>query len=217
MLGLTSKQVETFWSEGFVAPFPALSPAEARGLRDWAETFERDHPHDRWAFNLKANLLFESVDRLVRDARFLDPVEDLIGPNLLISTATFRIKEASSPGYYGWHQDDRFIQMDPCWVLVFLATTDCTVENGCLAVLPGSHREPFMEAQFDPDDRHNALTRQPSIRNVDMERVVRMELGAGEMGLFHSHVVHGSGANRSADRRIGLILDYFPSHALSSM
>ena len=49
--------------------------------------------------------------------------------------------------------------MDPCWVLVFLAITDCTVENGCLAVLPGSHREPFMEAEFDADDRHNALTR----------------------------------------------------------
>ena len=159
MRGLTSKQVETFWSEGYVAPLPALGPAEARGLRDWVETFERDHPHDRWAFNLKANLLFESVDRLVRDVRFLDPVESLIGSNLLISTATFRIKEASSPGYYGWHQDDRFIQMDPCWVLVFLAITDCTVENGCLALLTGSHREPFMEAEFDPDDRHNALTR----------------------------------------------------------
>ena len=148
MPGLTSKQVETFWSEGFVAPLPALSPAAARGLRDWVETFERDHPHDRWAFNLKANLLFESVDRLVRDARFFDPVEDLIGPNLLISTAIFRIKKSSSPGYYGWHQDERFIQMGPCWVLVFLAVTDCTVENGCLAVLPGSHREPFMEAQY---------------------------------------------------------------------
>ena len=49
--------------------------------------------------------------------------------------------------------------MDPCWVLVFLAITECTVENGCLAVLPGSHRKPFMEAEFDPDDRHNALTR----------------------------------------------------------
>ena len=216
MPGLTSKQVATFWREGFVAPLPALGPAEARGLRDWVETFERDHPHDRWAFNLKANLLFESVDQLVRDARFLDPVEDLIGPNLLISTATFRIKDASSPGYYGWHQDDRFIQMDPCWVLVFLAITECTVENGCLAVLPESHREPFMEAEFDPDDRHNALTRQPRIRNVDMDRVVRMELAAGEMGLFHSHVVHGSGANRSADRRIGLILDYFPAHGRQS-
>ena len=44
MPGLPSKQVEAFWSEGFVAPLPALGPAEARGLRDWVETFERDHP-----------------------------------------------------------------------------------------------------------------------------------------------------------------------------
>ena len=111
MPGLTSKQVETFWSEGFVAPLPALGPAEACGLRNWVETFERDHPHDRWAFNLKANLLFESVDRLVHDVRFLDPVEDLIGPNLLISTATFRIKEASSPGYY-WLAPGRPVHPD---------------------------------------------------------------------------------------------------------
>ena len=127
MPGLAPRQVETFWSEGFVAPLPALGPAEARNLRDWVETFERDYPHDRWAFNLKANLLFESIDRLVRDARFLGPVEDLIGPNLLISTATFRIKEACSLGYYGWHQDDRFIQMGPCWVLTSrLGAKSCT-------------------------------------------------------------------------------------------
>ena len=73
-----------------------------------------------------------------------------------------------------------------------------------------------MEAGFDPNDRHNALTRQPSIRDVAMDRVVPMELAAGEIGLFHSHVVHGSGPNRSADRRIGLILDYFPAHGRQS-
>ena len=57
---------------------------------------------------------------------------------------------------------------------------------------------------------------QSSIRNVDMEWVVHMEFGAGEIGLFHFHLVHGSGANRSGDRRIGLILDYFPAHGRQS-
>ena len=73
-----------------------------------------------------------------------------------------------------------------------------------------------MEAGFDLEDRHNALTRQPSIRNVDLDRVVPVELTAGEIGLFHSHLVHGSGANHSAKRRIGLILDYFPAHGRQS-
>lgn len=216
MPGLTPTQIEAFWRDGFVAPLPALAPAVARNLRDWVETFEHNHPNDRWAFNLKANLLFESIDRLVRVDQFLDPVEAIIGPNLLLSTATFRIKGALSRGYYGWHQDDRFIQVAPCWVQVFLAVTDCTIENGCLAIVPGSHREPFMKAQLDSTDRHNALTRQPSIAHVDAGRVVHMTLAAGEIGLFHSHAVHGSGPNRSADRRIGLILDYFPTYGRQS-
>jgi len=216
MPGLTPDQIDAFWREGFVSPLPALDPLAAKHLRDWVETFERDFPNERWAFNLKSNLLFESIDRLVRLDALLDPVEDIIGPNLLISTATFRIKEPRSPGYYGRHQDDRFIQTDPCWVQVFLAVTECTIDNGCLAIVPGRHREPFMEARLDSNDHDNALTRQPSIARVDDDRVFHMTLAAGEIGLFHCHAVHGSGRNHTDDRRIGLILDYFPTCARQS-
>ena len=208
---LSKTHIEQFAELGFVAPVAALSPTEAGELNHWVECFERHHRDDLWAFNLKSNLLFESIDGLCRDARFLDPVEDLLGPDILLSTATFRIKQPASAAYYGWHQDDRFIQVDPHWVLVFLAVTPCTIENGCLQVVPGSHLEPMMDAEIDSDERNNSLTRQPSIKNIDASKAVSLELAAGEIGLFHSHIVHGSGPNRSGARRTGLIIDYMPA------
>ena len=210
-LRLSDSEVRHFREKGYLPAVKALEPTEARDLRHWVEQFEIDHPDDRWAFNLKANLLFESVDRLCRDPRLLDPVEDLIGSDILLSTATFRIKEADGRGYYGWHQDDRFIQVDPHWVLVFLAVTDCTVDNGCLRVLPGTHTGPLLRAEIDPADTHNALTRQPTIVDVDESMAIPLVLKAGEIGFFHSHIVHGSGPNQSDDRRIGLIIDYMPA------
>ena len=74
--------------------------------------------------------------RLATDPRLLDKVEDLLGPDLLLFTSTFFVKEANSASWADWHQDSTYHGYDPvehvnCWI----ALTDATEEAGCMEML----------------------------------------------------------------------------------
>ena len=126
-----------------------------------------------------------------------------IGPGVLLTNSIVRIKEPSSAADYGWHQDADRIQVEPGFVLAFIAISDATLENGCLRVIPGSQREvrPFSLVGFA--DRQVA-----PVREVDERGVVDMVLARGQVSRLHCNTIHGWGPNRSSGRHIGLINDY---------
>ena len=141
----------------------------------------------------------------------LDAVEDLIGPDVLLTNSIFRIKEPGSATFYGWHQDAARIQVEPGFVLAFIAISEATPDNGCLRVIPESRHEvrPFSLVSYA--DRQVAR-----VRKVDESRAVDLVLAKGQVGLLHCNTIHGSGPNRSPGRRIGLINDYTPAFARQS-
>src|SRR5580692_9321521 len=100
MKALTQDQVDSFRHNGFLFPIPALSPEEIDTCLAGLGRLETDlgravadadvkwrsqaHAHSPW-FN-----------DLIRHPRILDAIEDVIGPNILVWTSTFFIKEAHS-------------------------------------------------------------------------------------------------------------------------
>ena len=103
-------------------------------------------------FKLHRRGVFEAFSR--RDD-VLDRLTDLIGPELDCFLSQFIFK---NPGAWGqpWHQDSWYFPFDPARPItgVWLAVTQATLENGCLHVLPGSHREPVHD--HVPDRRPDA-------------------------------------------------------------
>ena len=82
---LAEAQVAQYRRDGFCFPVPLFSPDEVNDLRKQLETFETHQGHVlQGAQRLKTNLLLTWVDRLIRAPQILDPVEDLIGPNVLL-------------------------------------------------------------------------------------------------------------------------------------
>ena len=153
--------------------------------------------------------------RIGAHAGTLDVVEDLIGPDILLTNTVFRIKKPGSATSYGWHQDSARILVEPGFVIGFLAIGETTPENGCLKVIPGTHRRiwPF-EVVSNPDGQ--ARRRVARTLDVDESRAVDIALAPGEVAFFHGNLVHGSGANRSSKRRIAILTDYTPAHARQS-
>ena len=103
---LPQDAVERYRRDGYYFPLPVLPGAEAAGLRAEIEAFEATQggalePAQR----NKSHLLFKWLDDLIRDPRVLDPVEDLIGPDILCWNTLFWIKEPQSPSFVSWHQD----------------------------------------------------------------------------------------------------------------
>lgn len=207
---LSAAQIEGFARDGFVTRLPVLGKDEVARLNALTEAFEAERPRDvAWAFDIKANLLFDWVYELGRNPRLLDAVEDLIGPDILMTNATFRIKNPGSHVDYGWHQDSARIEVTPAFVIAYVALSPATIENGCLRVIPGTHGHvrPFSLTE-GPGQRERLVAR---VIDVDPDAAVNLELAPGDVAIFHGNAVHGSAANVSDDRRVAILYDFTPA------
>ena len=213
MMRLDARQVNAFQRDGFLTGLPLLSVEACTQFMHQADRFTQNYPEDvHWAFDIKANLLFDWVYEIGVTPALLDVIEDLIGHDILLTNSIFRIKQPDSETRYGWHQDAARIQVEPPFVLAYLAISESTSENGCLRVIPGSHIavEPFELISY-ACERKVART-----IDVDEGQAVDLTLKQGEVALLHCNAVHGSGKNLSSRPRFGLINDYTPASARQS-
>ena len=118
-----------------------------------------------------------------------------------------------NPGAWGQpcHQDSFYFPFTPMRPVVgaWLACTDATTENGCLCVVRGSHREPIHE--HVPDRRPNANVGYVEIVDHDLASAVPVEMGAGDLLLFDSYLMHFSTDNQSSRPRTAMVYHYAPS------
>ena len=210
---LDAAAIKQYREDGYYFPLPVLSDEEVAWNRTQLEEFETEQGHPlQGPQRSKSHLLFKWVDDLMRHAKILDAVEDLIGPDILCWNTLFWIKESGSESFVSWHQDLNYWGLDNSeLVTVWLALSPASLESGCMRVLPRSHLEELMPHQDRYDDA-NMLTRGQEVAvDVDETKAVAMPLKAGEVSVHNVRVAHASGPNLSADRRIGLSLHYIPT------
>ncbi len=209
---LSASEISQFERDGYVSPIPVLSSAEANGLRDKLQTAEvaQGGALDA-AQRSKSFLLFKWLDELVRDARVLDPIEQLIGPDILLWNTIFWIKEAESKSYISWHQDTKYWGLSSDQVVTaWIALSPATVDAGCMRVMPGTHRGEVLRHD-DLYHQDNMLTRGQEINaGLVEDDAVFMPLGVGEMSIHNYRLAHASGPNETSDRRIGISMHYMP-------
>jgi Phytanoyl-CoA dioxygenase (PhyH) len=212
---LSDVEIARYERDGFLFPVEAFPREQALGWRDRLEEFERsDGRKFGKGHNFKPHLLFPWIDALVRHPAVLDPVEDLIGPDIRLFHFTIWPKSAGDRAFVSWHQDSTYFGLEPAvHVTAWVALTDAPAEAGCMEVLPGTHTHGQLHhGQFDQPD--NMLSRGQTL-TVDFDRgkSVFMELQAGQLSLHHTHLIHRSGPNVSSDRRIGFGISYIPTSA----
>jgi ectoine hydroxylase-related dioxygenase (phytanoyl-CoA dioxygenase family) len=148
------------------------------------------------------------VHRLVSHPRILDAVEGVIGPNILVWESTWFVKFPHDKAFISWHQDGAYWGLNPPNVTTaWVALSASTPENGCMRVVPASHRVALPQRDtYAPD---NALSRGQEIAvEVDETQGVNLTLAPGEMSLHHIGIVHGSKVNDSDHPRIGFAIRY---------
>lgn len=182
--------------------------AEAAGHVEW---LHRRHP-DRRGEELSHELVARDPFwvRLVSDDRLLDIAQQFIGPDIALFASHYISKPAFSGQPVLWHQDAAFWPLEPMDVVTLWLSVDrSTTENGCLRVVPGSHRGDVaaVRARADID---NVLGAEIAI-DVDESAAVDLELEPGDVEVHHPNIVHGSTANTSPNRRCGLTIRYIPT------
>ncbi len=144
------------------------------------------------------------------DDHIIDLVEPFIGPDIGLWSSHFICKEASRGPASAWHADSDY------WNGRFEAFTGiCTLwlaidasdrENGCMRVIPGSHKTAG-HSYRSVDRRTNTFASE--IVDVDDSKAVYFELQENECSFHDSRIVHGAEANTSSRRRCGYTMRYF--------
>ena len=209
---LSPRQIEQYRRDGYVFPLPVLEPHEIPPLRARLEALEAENggrlSHRQRG---KSHLLFKWLDDLIRDPKILDPIEQLIGPDILCWNTIFWIKDVGSRSFVSWHQDSRYWGLSSEKVVsAWLALSEASIEAGCMRVMPGTHvGDTLVHRDTYHDD--NMLTRgQEIVEGIDEAAAVHMPLRAGEMSLHSYRLAHASGPNLSDDRRIGVSMHFMP-------
>jgi len=206
---LTSHQVESYHRDGLLFPLPALSVAEIEYFRARHDELDQLLGGRPTAVQKgDRHLDVKWVCDLATHPAVLDPVEDVLGPDILIHSSTIFTKYACDEKFVSWHQDSHYWGLsEPRLVSAWIALTDSTIENGCLRVIPGTHTRSF--AHLEQPQQTNILTRGHTVcDSVDVDHAIDIVLRAGQMSFHHANLIHGSNPNTSTGPRIGVAVRY---------
>jgi hypothetical protein len=212
---LTEAEIETYRRDGLLFPKRVLATEEALDLRAELEAYERDSGGPvQGKYRYECHLVFPWIDRLMRRDSILDLVERLIGPDIMLWTTNLYPKEPGDGRFLSWHQDSAHWGLDSNRIVsVWIALTPANQRNGCMRMLPESHRAGPVPHR-DTSDTLNLLTRGQTIGEaIDESRAVWVALAPGEASFHHVDMWHSSPANRSSGRRIGVALRYITPDA----
>ena len=202
----------TYDRDGFVFPLDVVSEEEAKAIRADLEAAEAElagDPERLALLRAYPDRLLPSFDRLIRNPKLIAAASQVLGPDLMVWSASLFTKEANTPHIVSWHQDLTYwgladAEETTCWV----ALSPSNKASGCMNFVPGSHKKQLVPHR-DTFAENNLLSRGQEIAvDVDEEDAVAVELKTGQASMHHGHLFHASGPNTTGDRRIGSAIRY---------
>ena len=136
-------------------------------------------------------------------------LRQLLGPAVALSQAHHNCIMTKHPAYSSvtrWHRDIRYWSFErPELVSVWLALGEEHFNNGCLLLLPGSHRMDFHQNQLDAAQ----FLRTDVDENREVLRTqIAAELHAGDVLFFHCRLFHAAGLNQTAETKLSVVHSY---------
>ena len=208
---LTEKQVSRYRTDGYVVPDFRLGDEALADIRAAHERLLAKHP--QFSDYCPAVLAFDlGFMNIARQPEILNMVEQLIGTDFALWNSSFFAKPARVGTKTPWHQDGEYWPIRPLATCsVWIAVDPSTPENGCLRVIPGSHRR----RELGKHDYNGAegLSLPLEIRQdeYDESSAEDIVLERGQISLHDVYLIHGSEPNRSGKPRRGMTLRYMPT------
>ena len=232
----------TFAEQGYIGPFTLWEPDEMtawwkgtrKALLDPANNARKafDNP-----VNYDRHLDIPALSKLVTEPEIVRRMQALIGPDLFCWRTEFFPKNPGDSGT-GWHQVETYAIGEattgmleatdrspdaPMELTAWVAFTEASKENGCMKVLPGSHRrwryDELAPMKWNGAAKDNAFFgyNYDDIKidkdwDPDQENVRHLEMRPGQFIIFTARCIHGSNPNTSRRQRMGFAIRVVPTH-----
>jgi non-haem Fe2+, alpha-ketoglutarate-dependent halogenase len=231
-----------FQEQGFIGPFTLWEPEQ---MTAWWKEQRRalldPRNSERAVFanplNYDRHLDIPGLRGIVSEPALVRRFQALIGSDVLCWRTEFFPKNPGDAGT-GWHQVETYAIGEategmleatnrsegiPMELTAWVAFTEATRENGCLKLLPSSHRS----WRYDEKSRMKWDNRRPDATffgynyddikldknwNPDDEQVAHVEMKPGQFIIFTARCIHGSNPNVSRKQRMGFSIRVVPTH-----
>ena len=228
---LSDSEIARYQDEGWVKPAFRLPAERVHAMREALDDLIRRNPDVRPEKLVSAHIEGDNGEgvrgsaaflELVRGSRaFLDLARDpeivelvsgVIGDDVILWGCHVFCKPAGDGYETPWHQDGHYWPMRPLAnCTVWVALEESSVENGCLRVIPGSHKPRALHDHLHEDRTDLTLNQRMAAGTFDESLAADVELQPGEMSLHDVYMIHGARANTSSRRRTGVALRYMPA------
>ena len=143
----------------------------------------------------QAHLSSPLLREFVMSPIYLEACARLIGPDADLYYNQVVIKPPQKGRSFGWHQDSGYTQTRPlAYITCWTAISRTFIDNGCIWIVPGSHRRGLVEHHYDDDTREHRV-------DVDESQAVAVAMQPGQVAIFSSLMLHKSGPNVSNEVR----------------
>jgi chlorinating enzyme len=219
--GLTAEEIDFYERNGYVGPLELCSEEKMLELRDWMDGTGMFTPggvspiygsaHGGRACMRDWHLVYRRMYELCTHPALSESMAAVMGPDLVLWRSQFQYKDAGQ-GPVAWHQDLGFPghllrpALNPVKnISAWIAIEEATLANGCVRVVPGTHKG-YIERRIKTAERGEGLfgRRYGLEYVVDTSNAVAMVMRPGQFFLFSESALHGSTANPTRKRRLGL-------------
>jgi ectoine hydroxylase-related dioxygenase (phytanoyl-CoA dioxygenase family) len=224
MAKLSTTEIAEYRADGWVRPQFRLPPAQVDAMRNALDDLIRRNPGVRPEKLVSAHIEGDNGEgvrgsaaflELARNPQIVELVSGVIGEDVILWGCHVFCKPPGDGYETPWHQDGHYWPIRPlatCTAWVALEASDAG--NGCLRVIPGSHRERRLHDHLHEDRTDLTLQQRLAPGTFDEATAVDIELQPGEMSLHDVYMIHGARPNTSQRRRTGVALRYMPSTSL---
>ena len=215
---LFKSEIIKYKEEGYIKNLPAFSK---NGVEKLQLLFSELNERLPKGVNLNKTNMWHKASKqfydLAHTPAILDYVEDLLGQNFYLWGGQFFYKPAYSNSIVPWHQDSQYWPLEPSnSVTVWLAVYDTDEKNSAMKIISGSHKDKIYLHNENTNENY-ILNQEVSNNQIDQNKIVYMNLKAGEISLHSDALLHGSDKNNSNLPRCGITLRYSPSNVKANL
>lgn len=210
---LSDDEVAAYQRDGFVIAQELYDQAQMlqwkhllQSLLDQEREAQKDDPWDMTHSGVRvwmSDVIHPTLRAAMKDHHVTPILQQIIGPNVEFLSAKVVFKNQETSFASPWHQD-WFYWEGATKTSIWIAMDDATVANGCLKVIPGSHKKLFPKKVV----RENAFVNQIDAGDLADLRETTLQAKRGDAIFFHDHLVHASHPNTAKTDRWSLISTY---------
>jgi phytanoyl-CoA hydroxylase len=166
----------------------------------------------------RIHLFSRLIREHIRDPRRLEPISQLVGPDLFCPNDLYFFKPPGTGRPIAWHQDSWYFNntyessdvasLEESSIGTWLAVDAADVDNGCLWVIPGSHIAGVVEHTEIGHEEELPVRHRAEVAKTLEDREVPVEVAKGSLVFFNNALLHRSTPNRSERYRRAYVVHY---------